>query len=242
MVHYSIGGASDQEGIIFSSRNYRIEVKTYPKIEIGDVKPLKEKKDSKEGIIFLAFVIILSVGEILHKYIPLQIGNLILGISFIFRIIVIILFIGSIVFVAKRSGIKGFNNLRINHGAEHKVIVAYNRGKIEDAQKFERFSIACGSYLVMPLMMIIILGDRISYPFTICLLYYTGYTYVSKIRYILYITIGIPIQYVLTKEPVPEILDAAKEGLSKLIYEEHVRDTAKWCQSIEAKNRIKNDI
>lgn len=240
MTHYSIGGSSDEEGIVFSSYNYSIKIKTYPNIEIGDVIPLKKVKVSKTGIVFLAFLIILSLGEILHKYMPSQIGNLILGISFIFRIIFTIILIGTIVFLVKRSGIKGFNNLRINHGAEHKVICAYNYGKIEDAQKFERFSIACGSYLAIPVVVIILLGGWISYPVTICLLYYAGYTYVGKIRYVLYITIGIPIQYMVTKEPVPEILDAAKEGLSKLIYEEQVRDTAKWCQSIEAKNRIKN--
>lgn len=239
MTRYLVGGSSNHEEIIFSSYNYRVEIKTYPKIEIGDVEPLKKGKNSEIGSIFWAFFIILSLGEIVHKYIPLQISDLILRISFTFRMIVIILLIGSIIFMVKRSGIKGFNNLRINHGAEHKVIEAYNNGKIEYAQKFGIFSIGCGSYLVIPIIMIIILGGRLSYPFTICLLYYVGYTYVGPVRYVLYRTIGIPIQYLVTKEPVPEILHAAKEGLSKLIYEEEVRDMANWCLNIDLKKRYK---
>lgn len=226
MAHYLIGGASNHEGIIFSSYNYHVEIKTFPKVEIGDVKPLEKGKDFKIRIRFPALLIILSLGEILHKDIPLQIGNLISGISFISRIMVIIFLIGSIVLIVKRSGIEGFNDLRTNHGAEHKVIEAYNNGKIENAQKFERFSRECGSYLVIPIMTVLLLGDWIFYPFTICLLYYAGYMYVRQIRYVLYMTIGIPIQYLVTKEPVPEILNAAKEGLSKLIYEEEVRDIA----------------
>jgi uncharacterized protein YqhQ len=243
MAHYIVGGASSQEGIVFSSYNYRIEIKTYPKIEIGDIKPLKKGKGSETGIIFWAFIIILSLGEIVHKYIPLQIGDLILRISFTFRMIVIILLIGSIIFMAKRSGIKGFNNLRMNHGAEHKVIDAYHNGKIEDAQKFKRFSMGCGSYLVIPIIIIILLGGWLSYPFTICLLYYTGYMHVRQIRYVLYRTIGMPIQYMVTKEPTSEILNAAEEGLSKLIYEEKVRDVAQWCLNVDLKKRyeIKNE-
>lgn len=229
-----VGGASDHKGITFSSDNYRVEIKTFPRVEIGDVKPLGKGKDSKIRTRFLALLIILSLGEILHKDIPLQIGNMISGISFIFRIIIVIFLIGLIILVVKRSGIKGFGDLRTNHGAEHKVIEAYNNGKIENAQKFERFSRGCGSYLVIPIIMIIILGDWIFYPFTICLLYYVGYMYLRPVRDIMFIMIGMPLQYLVTKEPVPEILNATKEGLSKLIYEEEVRHMANWCSKRDA--------
>jgi uncharacterized protein YqhQ len=239
MTYYPVGGASNQEEIIFSSNNYYIKVRTYPKIEVGEVELLKKGEVSKVGIIFWIFLIIISIGEILHKYIPLQIGNLISELSYIFRVLTTIVLIVAFASIFKDYGIKGFNNLRINHGAEHKVIRAYKDGKIEDAQKFERFSISCGSYLWVPIIAIIILGKWTFYSFTICLLYYAGYMYVKQIRYVLFKTIGIPIQYIVTKEPVPEILDAAKQGLSKLIYEEEIRDVAKWTEELKKDQGIK---
>lgn len=207
-----IGGQSHRQGIIFRSDNYEIEVKTFPNIEIGNVKlSEKGKKDDQELKIILPFLMVLLIlDDIFIRKTP----------WFIFRSIIIAAIIAIIIYYSYNFGVKSFDHMRINHGAEHKVIMAYRNGKIEDINKVSRFTAWCGGNIVCPILIIAILGDWIRYPYILSLAYYFCYLYVRPIRNILFNIIGIPVQFITTKEPSPEILEAVKIGLLKLVYEE----------------------
>lgn len=207
-----IGGQSNRQGIIFRSNNYEIGIKTFPNIEIGDVKlSEKSKKDSREiNIILPVLIILLVLDEISFRRAP----------WFIFRLVLVAAIILTVIFYSYYFGIGSFRSLRINHGAEHKSIIAYRNGKIEDIDKVSRFAISCGGNLVCPILIMLVLGDWIRYPFTLSLMYYLCYLYIRPIRSLLFKIVGIPVQFMTTEEPSSEILEAAKIGLLKLVEEE----------------------
>lgn len=206
-----IGGQSSRQGIIFWSNNYVVDIKTFPNIEIGDVRLLeKSKKNNRELNIILPILIVLLVDEIFFRRAP----------WFIFRLVLIVAIILTIIYYSYCFGIESFRLLRINHGAEHKSIVAYRNGKVENITNVSRFTVSCGGNVICPILIMLILGDWIRYPVTLSLIYYLCYLYVRPIRNILFEIVGVPIQLITTKEPSPEILEAAKIGLLKLIEEE----------------------
>jgi len=207
-----IGGASHAQGIIFRTNDREIEVKTFPIIEIGNVKlSNKGKKDNREIKIIIPFMAgVFVFDEIFFGNTP----------WYIFRPIVIAFLVIMIISTLYYFGIKSFSHMRMNHGAEHKAIMAYRNGKIDELGNVSRFTKWCGGNIVAPVLIMISLGDWIRYPFTLSLAYYLSYFYIQPERNILYKFIGKPIQFLLTKEPDPEILEAAKVGLLKLIYEE----------------------
>ena len=207
-----IGGQSNHQGIVFVSNNYQIDIKTFPNIEIGEVKQLeKSKKDNREiNIILPIVIIVLMLDEIFFRRAP----------WFIMRLILVVFIILVIIYHYYCFGIESFRSIRINHGAEHKSIVAYRNGKIEDINKASRFAVSCGTNIVFPILILLFLGDWIRYPFTLSLIYYFCYLYIRPIRNLLFNIIGRPVQFITTKEPSPEILEVAKKGLLKLVAEE----------------------
>lgn len=207
-----IGGQSNHQGVTFRSDNYEIEVKTFPNIEIGDVKPSeKSKKENRElKIIFPLLIVLLIFDEIFIRKTP----------WLVFRTILVVAMTATIIYYSYRFGIGFFQHTRINHGAEHKTIMAYRNGKIDNIDKASRFTIWCGGSIVGPILIIAVLGDLVHYPYTLSLIYYLCYLYIGPIRNILFNIIGIPVQLITTKEPSPEILEATKIGLLKLVREE----------------------
>ena len=209
-----IGGQSNRQGIIFWSNNYVVDIKTFPSVEIGDVRLLERKKDNRElNIILPLLIVLLVIDEIFFRRAP----------WFIFRLVLVVVIILTIIYYSYCFGIESFRLLRINHGAEHKSIVAYRNGKVENIANVSRFTVSCGGNVVCPILIMLILGDWIRYPVTLSLIYYLCYLYVRPIRNLLFKIVCIPVQLITTKEPSPEILEAAKIGLLKLIEEEEAR-------------------
>ena len=207
----TVGGASSHEGVLFYSDNYEIRIKTFPNIEVGDIKPINMTNDY-EIMAVPAILVIFTIIELLGKA-PLHIW-------YIFRPIIVIFFIVTFIFLYKYHGIESFNHLRMNHGAEHKVIDAYRNRNIDNIENTNRILKGCGSNIMVPILVMISLGDWISYPFTLSLIYYVAYMYVKPVRNILFKVIGKPVQYLTTKEPTPDIIDAVKIGFFKLIEQE----------------------
>lgn len=108
-------------------------------------------------------------------------------------------------------------NLRMNHGAEHKVIGAFKNHDLKNADKYSRFSDRCGGNIVSMMIILMLVSPIIKFPFTIFLIYVTVYMNIKSVRWIFFNTIGMTIQYLTTAEPTKEILENTKNGFEKLV-------------------------
>ena len=115
---------------------------------------------------------------------------------------------------------KDSKNLRMNHGAEHKVIRAFMNRDLKNAEKYSRFSDRCGGNIFSMMILLISLSPIVKLPITVFLICVVIYSNLKPARWIIFNTIGKTIQYLTTEEPTKEILENTKSGFEKLIYEE----------------------
>lgn len=109
-------------------------------------------------------------------------------------------------------------NLRMNHGAEHKVINAFINRDLENADKYSRFSEDCGSNIYSTLAILVFISPIIKFPITIFFIYMIIYNNLKPLRIIAFNTVGKFVQKFTTAEPTEEILKNAKDGFKKLLY------------------------
>ena len=118
-------------------------------------------------------------------------------------------------------------NLRMNHGAEHKVLNAFMNHDLENADKYSIFSDRCGCNIFPMVVILVAMAPIIKFPISIFLIYIIVYTKVKPLRTIIFNTLGKFVQKYTTEEPTKEILENTKNGLKKLIYieaEKMIRD------------------
>lgn len=108
--------------------------------------------------------------------------------------------------------------LRMNHGAEHKVLNAFLNRDLRNADKYSRFSDTCGGNIFPMAMIFVLISPIIKLPVTIFLIYMVIYNNLKPVKKIIFNTIGKFVQKFTTAEPTKEILDNTKNGFEKLIY------------------------
>lgn len=111
-----------------------------------------------------------------------------------------------------------FKNLRMNHGAEHKVINAFINHDLENVDKYSRFSDDCGSNIYSVFVILLAISPIIRFPVTIFLIFMIIYNDLRPVRMATFNTIGKFVQKFTTAEPTEEILKSTKVGFEKLIY------------------------
>lgn len=110
--------------------------------------------------------------------------------------------------------------LRMNHGAEHKVINAFMRDDLKNVDKYSRFSEVCGGNIYSILLILMLMSPMIGFPFSIFLIYMIIYDNLKPVRIIFFNTIGKAVQHFTTAEPTKEILENTRMGFRKLLYVE----------------------
>lgn len=209
----TITGQSSTNKIIFKGNKYELEVETNPfritkQVVVADEYGLITRTISNPYFYF----IMLSVGEMVTYFLTGKI---------LFRNTSYVI-LGAIVGIIILSLVsKKFHMLlkqtAQNHGAEHKVIMAYENKDLENAEKYNRFTEGCGSNLITGVCLILGIWSIIRFPGTVSLIFVFLYITSKSFRSIWFNLIGKPIQHIITAEPSPEILDSARKGLQKLI-------------------------
>ncbi len=196
------GAISTSKSITFTGLNYEVEIKK-------DRYYYKDFQQKWYHNFYLKFVIF-AVAEIIFYY---KTGLSILNPRFfIFAPIITILILFSYTCVFSDS-----KSLRMNHGAEHKVLNAFLNNDLENADKYSRFSNGCGSNTSLIIIISIFLSPIIKLPFTFLLISLILYDCSHSVRYIFFNSIGKVSQYFLTLEPTKEVLDHARKGFENLI-------------------------
>jgi len=113
-----------------------------------------------------------------------------------------------------------FKNLRMNHGAEHKVINAFLNHDLENVDRYSRFSDDCGSNIYSIFVILLTMSPIVRFPVTIFLVYMIIYNNLRPVRMITFNTIGKFVQKFTTAEPTEDILKNTKYGFEILIYTE----------------------
>jgi uncharacterized protein YqhQ len=108
--------------------------------------------------------------------------------------------------------------LRMNHGAEHKILNAFLNHDLRNVDKYSRFSDNCGGNIFPMAMIFVLISPIIKLPMTVFLIYMIIYNNLKPVKRIVFNTIGKFIQKFTTAEPTKEILDNTKKGFEKLIY------------------------
>ena len=197
------GGHSTSKSITFAGINFEIQVNKNG----YDCKPRKWYNN------LYVIISILAIFEIIFYTItgrPLE--NPIIALM----IFIPIFLIDSYVFNDNKK-------LRMNHGAEHKVINAFLHHDLKNVDKYSRFSDGCGGNIFPMLFILIVLSPIIKFPSTIFIIYSIIYNNLESVRRISFYTYGKFVQKFTTAEPTKEILENAKEGFEKLITAELIK-------------------
>ena len=136
-------------------------------------------------------------------------------------IIVLMIFIP--IFLVHAYVFNDNKKLRMNHGAEHKVMNAFLDNDLKNVDKYSRFSDGCGSNIFSILVILIVLSPIIKFPSTIFIIYAIIYNNLESVRRISFYAYGKFVQKFTTAEPTKEILENAKEGFEKLIVAELIK-------------------
>ena len=195
------GASSTSKSITFTGLNFEMEVGK----DGYEYRPRKSKLYNNRYIRIFIFAILEIIFYIVTRR-PIY-DNWYM--STLFLVFVTVLFIYTYMFN---------DSLRMNHGAEHKVINAFLNHDLENAEKHSRFSDDCGSNIYSMLVIFIFISPIIKFPVTIFLIYIVIYNNLKPLRITVFNTIGKFVQRFTTAEPTEEIMKSTKDGFEKLLY------------------------
>lgn len=216
------GAVSTSKSITFTGLNYVMEVSK----DGYNCRPRESKRYNSTYIPFL----ILAIFEIV---LYVRTGKLIYDNWYMTPFFLIFFILSLIIY---RHTFKDSISLRMNHGAEHKVLNAFMNHDLENVDKYSRFSDRCGGNIFPMAAILISISPIIKFPISIFLIYLVVYERVKPVRRIIFGTMGKFIQKYTTAEPTKEILENTKNGFKKLIYievEKMVKDAIKQERDID---------
>ena len=196
------GAVSTSKSITFTGLNYVMEVSK----DGYNCRPRESKRYNNAYIPFF----ILSIFEIV---LYVRTGKLIYDNWYIS--LFLIFFILSL--LTYNHLFHESKNLRMNHGAEHKVLNAFLNHDLGNVDKYSRFSDSCGGNIFPMAMILVLISPIIKLPVTMFLIYMIMYNNMTSVKKIIFSTMGKFVQKFTTAEPTKEILDNTKKGFEKLI-------------------------
>lgn len=199
------GAFSTSKSVTFNGLNFQMEVRK----DGYDCRPLESKWYNN---MYLRF----SIFAIFEIILYITTGRTVYGGWYLSTVLVILVLLILLYMYMFRNS----KNLRMNHGAEHKVIGAFKNHDLKNAEKYSRFSDGCGGNIFSMMIILVLMSPIIRFPFTIFLIYVVIYTNVKPVRWIFFNTIGKTTQRLTTAEPTKEILENTKIGFEKLMYAE----------------------
>lgn len=208
-----VGGMSYPNSIVLTSYKYEVKIKTNPVLEVQEPKRIDNKTNRVLGH-ELSAPIMLSIMELVLYYFR----NKPLFTDYLYGYKMSWIMVSSLLIIT--LFISFSKSIKMNHGAEHKVLVSYKNNDIDNSYKYPIHTEMCGGNLLPPMILFILLSDIIIFPLTINLVYILLYAKVKSFRRLVY-PISSVTQYLSTMEPSKELIDVTKLGLKKLIEKEN---------------------
>lgn len=204
------GAVSTSKSVTFNGLNFQMEVSK----DGYDCRPRESKSKWYKNtyLIYYIFAIYETISYIIT-------GKAIYG-SWYFSIILLVLFL---LILLVTYFFNDSQNLRMNHGAEHKVLSAFLNHDLKNVDKYSRFSDGCGGNIYSMMVILMLISPIVKFPFVIFLIYVAIYNNIKPVRMIFFNSIGKMVQYFTTAEPTKEILDNVKMGFEKLILAETIK-------------------
>jgi len=233
--------------ILFETMILGIKALNYStEISLEDEKEKTNKKEStKLSSLSIFFTIILSIALalFLFKFVPLFLAQTITGISnqfnnrFLFNIIEGIIKISIlIIYISLISLMPDIKRVFEYHGAEHKVVNAYEHNDLENAKAYSRIHLRCGtSFIIFVLMLSIVVYMFIPMDLSLAMKYIVrilllpfiagiGYEliklspkYEKNFLFKILIYPGVAVQKLTTKEPDDKQIEVAKKALTSVL-------------------------
>ncbi|MBS3162859.1 DUF1385 domain-containing protein [Candidatus Woesearchaeota archaeon] len=232
--------------ILFETMILGIKALNYStEISLEEKEKTEKKESTKLSSLSIFFTIILSIALalFLFKFVPLFLAQTITGISdqfnnrFLFNIIEGIIKISIlIIYISLISLMPDIKRVFEYHGAEHKVVNAYEHNDLENAKAYSRIHLRCGtSFIIFVLMLSIVVYMFIPMDFSLAMKYIVrilllpliagiGYEliklspkYEKNFLFKILIYPGVAVQKLTTREPDDKQIEVAKKALTSVL-------------------------